>query len=335
MRIASLGSIQDWDIVCWHYYGFAPDSRKGTPFLSKLDTGHSMNLHYQFDEVQLSSMKAASAIFRNFALAPAPAPTLFVFGKRTLFDPGSMEPDTSYTSAMLDRMMATTYRYGSRLLINPALENRPFDPLFKVKGSFERFLEQGYLIVGPSYRPRTFEPNPIKPNNQIEYDWQRGHLLFDAAGVASYSGFFAQYGAGLLRFKNGTVLRDVSIKNDAGIAYPVTNEEKFIEFSLVSLDRLPLATTRHAVLSLVSTSFNTGFKFDVTKPTEFFAPPTTPGDLPVLYARVGATVFAPGLKGMKYRFVDWNRKEIGSGTLTDGVLKIPADKPVFYVDLTR
>lgn len=334
MRMASLGSIQDWDAVCWHYYGFAPDSKKEKPFLAKLDTGHSMNLHYQFDEVQLSSMKAASAIFRNFLLAPAPSPTLFVFGKRSLHDPASMDWAGSYTPGMLDRMMATAYRYGSRLLIDPTLESRPFDPLFKVKGTYEKFLEDGYLIVGPSYRPRTYEPNPIVPSDQIEYDWQKGHLKFDAPGVASYSGFFAQYG-NILRFKNGVVLRDVTIKNDPGIAYPVSNDEKFIEFSLATLDGAPLATTKHALLSLVSTSFNTGFKFDMKKVTEFFAPPATQGDLPVLYARAGASVFAPGLRGMKYRFMDWNRKEIATGTITDGVLKIPADQPIFYVDLTR
>ncbi len=335
MRMASLGAIQDWDVVCWHYYGFAPDSRKDKPFLSKLDTGHSMNLHYQFDEVQLSSMKAASAIFRNFLLKPAPKPTLFVFGKRSLFDPASMESENSYTPGMLDRMMATAYRYGSRLLIDPTLESRPFDPIFKEKGSFDRFLEQGYLIVGPSYRPRTFEPNPITPNDQIEYDWQKGHLKFDAPGVASYSGFFAQYG-NILRFKNGVVLRDVTVKNDDGIAYPVTADEKFIEFSLVSLDQAPLSTTKHAVLSLVSTSFNSGFKFDMSKLYEFFAPKVeNQGELPVLYARAGATIFAPGLKGMKYRFVGWDQKALGAGLITDGVLKVPADKAIFYVELLR
>ncbi len=335
MRLASLGSIQDWDIICWHYYGFAPDSKLTKPFEAKLDVGHSINLHFQFDEIQLSAMKAASEIFRNCLLLPAPNPTLFVFGKKALYDPASMDPDLSYGPGMLSRMAATSYRYGSRLIIDPTLEDRPKDTVFKEPGSYERFMEEGSLTTGPSYRPRTFEPNPIKPNNEIEYDWQKGYLMFDAPGVASYTGFLSQYGDKVV-FRNGTTLKNVSIACPSDMPYPVTDSEKFLSFSLTSMSDAPLKECKRALVSLVSTSFNKGFKFDLNHVVEFFAPPlSNQGTLPVLVARVGATIENAACAGMKYRFVDWNGVELETGIMTNGVLTIPTSKPVFYVELTR
>jgi len=52
-------------------------------------------------------------------------------------------------------------------------------------------------------------------------------------------------------------------------------------------------------------------------------------------ARIGCTVRAPFLKGMRCRFLDWNLREIGAGSIRDGRLKVPSEKPVFTVEISR
>jgi hypothetical protein len=138
------------------------------------------------------------------------------------------------------------------------------------------------------------------------------------------------------------VLRDVQIVVPPTMPYKDgIAEEKYIAFALVTQDGLPLLTTKRAALSLVSTSFNSGFKLghdDPQNPASFgygIPPGTQGGQLPVLMARVGATISAPALNGMKYTMRDWHLNPISSGTITGGMLRVPADKPVFTIQLER
>ena len=99
----------------------------------------------------------------------------------------------------------------------------------------------------------------------------------------------------------------------------------------------------------MSASFNTGFYVDTTKasqgmhqngpknakPVEGFGAWCESGKAPVLVARVGATIECPALEGMKYTFRDWNMQNIGEGTVSKGLIAIPADKPVFITELAR
>jgi hypothetical protein len=156
----------------------------------------------------------------------------------------------------------------------------------------------------------------------------------DAIGPA-FTGLLAKVGANV-QFANGVTLGDVSINNPDGIYAPVGDDEKFIAFALYSEDGKPLAETGKAAISLMSTSFNTGFQMG-KKAGEANKPPTgaKAGSLPVLTARVGATIASPALNGMRYTFRDWHLNDIGSGTITGGKLTIPADKPIFTIELTR
>ena len=326
LRLATLGSIQDWDAVCWHYFGAPPDSTKPQSYDRQMDYTstewhHPQGYHYQYDEVQMSAMKAASEIFRTRLLDPARNPTTFIFGRKSLTDPRSMDYGKSYGDAGL-RFLSTTYRYGMRLKIDPSREDDE--------------------IVGPSYDRGYYEPNPIRPTDNIEYDRQKGHLKLDAPGVASYTGFFAQYG-GPVSFKSGVVLRDVRVENPPGMAYPVGEDEKYVEFTLASADGLPLAQTKKAVLSVVSTSFNSGFKLDESRIRNAFLWSANkgatvsigdPGGKP-LVARVDAVIDLPLFDGADYRFLDWNYDEIARGKITNGTLRIPADKPVFITEIMR
>jgi hypothetical protein len=324
MEIVKLASIQDWDIINWHYWGHPRPADEENPYDQKLDyvtrNHYTQGYHYQFDEVQQSAMTVAGEIFKNFLLDPAPNPTKVIIGRKSLFDwnmNGYGELGESFTP--------TVYRYGLRLEIDPSQEEDE--------------------VIGPIILNRgVYESCPIEPTNQISHDWQKGHLIFDAPGIVSYTGFYTQYG-GPVQFSNGIKLSEVTIHNPDEIAYPVTEEEKYIEFSISSTDGQDLAHTCKAYLSLVSTSFNSGFSIDEEAHASRPYTPTrewtwdldnlTLGDKPVLVARVGATITGEILNGMKYRMLDWHLREIKSGIISDGVLVIPNDLPMYIAELFR
>ncbi|MFP4055358.1 MAG: hypothetical protein ACLF0G_00640 [Candidatus Brocadiia bacterium] len=320
MRVASLGSIQDWDAIVWHYFGAVPDASKPRPYEHAMDYthsdhGHPQGLHFQYDEVQMAAMRAAAEVFTRNLLRPAPEPTTFVFGRRSLY-----AMDKIQYGPVGDLFLPTTYRYGVRLIIDPGREDD--------------------AILGPTYKPRVYEPCPIKPTGEIEYHWQRGHLKFDAPGVAMYSGFFAQHG-GPVRFGTGVVLRDVVVHNPPDTPYPVGEDERYLTFCLASGDGAPLAEARRAVLAAVSTSFNSGFELNHEKIRREFGwwwnkgATVSRGGLPVLVSRVGATIECPMLEGMRVRLLDWHLRPIDTGTVRDGVLRIDPRKPTFVIELER
>jgi hypothetical protein len=321
MRLIALGAINDWDAVVWHYFGIVPDSRLPRPYDRALDCDssehpHPQGLHYQYDEVQMSSMLAAATIFRQGLLKPAPKPTTFIFGRKSFYDMAMVnfgEAGNSFPS--------TAHRYGMRMVIDLSREED--------------------AVMGRPVRQRYYEASPIRPTSEIEYDWQRGHLKFDAPGVAMYSGFFAHREAAAgVKFACGVTLRDVAIANPPQTPYPVGADEKYLTFALVARDGRPLAKTSSALLSAMSTSFNTGFKLDESKvvaPLWFQNRGATlsRGRAPVLVSRVAATVAGDAIEGMSYTFRDWHLKAIGSGKVAGGVLKVPSDKPIFVVELSR
>jgi hypothetical protein len=315
LRVAALAAVQDWDWVCWHYFSPGDDTATDPrPYDRPMDIttgGHPQGYHFTYDEVQNAMMRAAGRMFRGFALAPAPHPTVFVYGRKSLYDPESMEYGGSYGAGGMD-MLQTVYQYGVRVRIDPSREDD------QVIGPVVKFADRN-------------THNPYAPTGQIAFDHQKGCVSLDAPGAASWAGLLANHGGDAVACKNSRVtLRDVSIVNPAGIYDPVRPDEKYVAFSLYSEDGAPLEKTRRASLSLVSTSFNTGFKLaEGDKPAQA-------GGLPVLAARVGATVEAPALAGMRYRLLDWHFQELGAGTVgADGRLAVPADKPVFVVELTR
>jgi len=325
-RIAALGAIQDWDIVNWHAFGLQYDAAKPEPFAQPLQIGHDY-LGYGNDEVQLAAMKTAATVFTHGLLAPPAKPTVFTVGKRTLYDPASMDYGRSYGD-LGKRVIPTTYRYGLRVQVDPTMDDDRID--------------------GPSVNSGVFEPNPVRPTPQIEYDWQAGHLRFDAPAVKSYVGFFGARTTPV-EFADGTRFSDVSVMNPVGIAYPVTPDERYVAITLVAQDGLPLTTSKRLLLSAVSTSFNTGYGLDLahgaggmfdqgpaaTPPQEFFGAYPTPGTTPVLVARVSATITCAALKGLRYTYRDWHMRDIGHGVLATGAFTLPANQPIFTTELTR
>jgi len=317
LRILALASIQDWDIVAWHYWGGVGDiTTSPKPFERALDVsvgGHPQGYHYTYDEVQNAMMRAAGLAFRQVAVAAAPTPTEFTFGRRSLYDPASMDYGASY-GPMGQHMLYTTYQYGVRLSIDPKREDDD------VKGPYLR-------LDGASV------PAVIKPNDQITFDTLKANLQFDAPAMRAFTGFLAHIG-GRWTSRLGTTLSDVQFSVPKDMPYPEgIADEQYVGFALYSTDGKSLNESKSAACSLVSTSFNTGFKL---KNDHGNISGSNAGTLPVLTARVGGTITDTAIAGMKWEFHTWSGSVLAKGTIAaDGVLKIPSDQPVWYVSLTR
>ncbi len=326
LRLAALASIQDWDIACWHY--FAPPNDISTnpkAFSRPMDITvgrHPQGYHFTYDEVQTAMMRAAGIIWRNQALKPAPKPTKFIFGRKSLCDPDSMDYGHSYGVKGLD-MLPTVYQYGVRIEIDPTREDDE--------------------VIGPvvSIKDRKTH-NPYTPTQEITFDWKKGYLVYDAPAAAAFTGFLPNAG-GTYKFSNGVILAGIDINNPPGIYEPITNKEGYIAFALYSEDGKSLATCRKAAVSLVSTSFNKGFAL---AKQDFGDCPDHPlaktagkrrkrGGTPVNVARVAGTVTCRAIDGMSFTAYDWNMQPINKGTVRQGVLRIPNDKPVFLIRLRR
>ncbi|MEM8737045.1 MAG: hypothetical protein AAGG38_01010 [Planctomycetota bacterium] len=316
LRLAALAAIQDWDWICWHYFGDTNlTTRVGAearPFDSRMDIstgGHPQGYHFTYDEVQNAMMRAAGHMFRNFAHRPAPNPTKFIYGREALHDPASMDYGGSYGDIGLD-MLQTVYQYGVRIEIDPDREDNQ--------------------VIGPvvEFEDRHTH-NPYTPTQEITFDWKKGHMVLDSDSAVGWAGLMGHVGDHLT-FSSSVTLSDVTIDNPEGIYSPV-GDEKYIAFSLYSQDGQPLASAQRIGLSLMSTSFNTGFApQEPGKRGRWIA-----GDTPVLVARVGGTIESPYLDGMAYTLRDWHMKKIGQGVVRDGRFEFPIDKPVFVVEFER
>jgi hypothetical protein len=322
LRMLALASIQDWDWVSWHYFGDGGVDRAAqypATFDRRMDitTGqHPQGYHYTYDEVQTAMMRAAGLIFRGELLKPASNPTVFIYGRKSLYDPASMDYAGSYGATGM-HMLQTVYQHGVRIRIDPTREDDE--------------------VIGPVVR---FEDrhthNPYTPTEQIVFDWKKGYLKFDAPSAVAFTGLMANVGD-TITFDHGVTLSDVEIHHPEGFADPVTEDEKYIAFALHALDSKPLRESNRVSLSIVSTSFNSGFKMGTDPAPSPYKPPTgtVGGEAPVLVARVAATLTSPAIDGMQYTLFNWRLEPIGSGVIADGRLHVPADQPVFFVVLTR
>ncbi len=315
LRFAALASIQDWDIACWHYWGGVGEiSTQTSPFARAMDntTGsHPQGYHYTYDEVQNAMMRAAGTAWRNQAWKPAPKPTTFIYGSKSMTDPTSMRYAGSYGMGGMD-MLPTTYQHGVRIEIDPTREDD--------------------AVIGPVVKATDYEVhNPYDPTSEITFDWKKGYLKMDAPASMTWTGFLSQVG-NAVTFQDGSRLEKVTFNNPEGIYEPITAEEGYIAFSLYSEDGKPLAETKQAALSLMSSSFNTGFSLEKL---ENGKTKVHGGGMPVLVTRVGAQLTCRAIDGMRYTLRDWHMDAIGEGVVSKGVLEIPADKPVWMIELTR
>lgn len=156
LRLAALAATQDWDWVCWHYFGdnsLDEIALHERPFDRPMDIttgGHPQGYHYTYDEVQSSMMRAAGYAFRHGAYAPAAQPTLFLYGRDSLYDAASIPYGGSYGKLGMD-MLQTTYEHGVRLWIDPG---RKTDAVVGQRVTFEQ----------------RHTHNPYRPTDQITFN---------------------------------------------------------------------------------------------------------------------------------------------------------------------
>ncbi len=324
-RMVFLAAIQGWDAVCWHTMSGGYKWNSEDPFSGMLSApGHAAaQFNYPQDETQLAAMHVAGQIFANRHLSPAPNPTTFIYGRKSLFHPDSMDYAGSY-GKMGEDMLPTAYRYGSRIRIDL---NRDDD-----------------AIEGPIVQLRGYaQPNPLRPTPQMTYDYQKGYLTMDAPGCAAFTGFLSGYGSDRVTFANGLTISDVRIVSPPDMTYPVTQDEGYVAIGITSTDGKDLATCSRAVFSAVSTSCNTGLQ--VGPDPEAPERPRHPwesmkvidrGSLPVQHSRVGCTITSPALVGMEVEMHNWQGEVIGQQTIgADGQFHIEAGTPLFVAYLTR
>lgn len=328
-RIAAIGAVQDWDIINFHLFGRPADPAEAEPYGKRLHYSHRdvsiEGVHFKNDEVYTSALKGAGLLWRSGTLHAAPKPTVMTFGRRTLYAPEGADYGKSFGD-LGDKVIATANRFGLHMRVDPT--------------------QEGDTTEGPLIDPFLQQANPLRPTSQVEYDWHKGHLRIETPAATCYTGFFAQHG-GPVRFANGVTLDQVRIINDDGISYPVGDEERYVSFALVAKDGKPLEQSASIYCSLVSTSFNNGFKLNhdnvargdlgyTGKPYEGMQRSDKSPGPPVLYARAGAVVTAPALVGMRWKAVDWHFRIVSEGTVgADGMLTISADQPIFSIELTR
>jgi hypothetical protein len=322
-RILALAAIQDWDIVCWHKHGGAPDPDKAEPYSGAMNYSHEgapvEGVHYWQDEVESASMKTAGRMFINSALRPVDKPTVMIFGRKSLYDPISMDYGKSFGD-LKPLINSTVYRYGCYMRADISRDND--------------------TVIGPTLYPGINQTATMRPTDQICFDSRKGNLTIDAPSAVSYTGFFAENG-GPVKFRDGIVLDNVAINNPAGMPYPMSADEKYLSLGIVAEDGKPLKESKKVTISLVSTSFNSGFSLDSDNVANRrpYGGLKYGGDVPgkpaVLIARVGARISAPMLDGMNYVLRDWYFRPIERGTVKNGEVVVPADKPVFLIELTR
>ncbi|MEM6333025.1 MAG: hypothetical protein AAF823_06765 [Planctomycetota bacterium] len=323
MRIASLAAIQDWDAICWHYFGPVKDiATANNPFDQPMDItvgGHPQGYHYTYDRTQSAIMRAAGLAWRLGHLPPAPEPTLFTFGRDSLFDPDSMQYGRAYDGRLPD-FNTTTYTHGMRLLIDPTREDNAVD------GPVVRLNDRAL-------------PSPAAAHPGIAFDWRRGSLVWDTPGSVGYVGFMARFGEEVVFDFPGASgsagpirLSDVTFDNPEGIAFPVDAEaERYVAFVMTSATQQPLDQTDSVVIALKSTSFNSGFELGSGRERR-----TQPGTLPVLEVAVGATLHSPAHAGWAVRWIDWHGREIGADAFdAQGVLVVPSDARVWTLEASR
>lgn len=318
-QVAALASIQNASIVCWHTFPRTVDPATkegwyGQLYLSNPQHG-AAGFEYRHDEVLIAGIVNAGHIWKQGLLKPAAQPTVITWGRSALFDPASMPYGGSF-GEQGKVIPATAWAHGLRMRGDMA--------------------QTEYLKAdGPTVLANE---NPVRSTPEIEWDFKKQHLRFDAPAAAAYTGFLANYGGPLRFAASNAELTQVRIANPEGLFDPVREDEQYIAFSAVAEDGKPLAESASIRIALVSTSQNTGFRLnkDTATTKEWNVGPNISfGKVPVLVARVGGVLSAPWLKGLKWRALDFNLKELATGTLTEGKLEISEQQPVFCVVLER
>jgi len=153
-------------------------------------------------------------------------------------------------------------------------------------------------------------PDPARMGAQIVWNRKLGLLKVDAPAVKMAVGF----PNGKVAFKDGVALSETN--------------RKFVCFVLAGEDGKPIGQSGKLTLSVVSTSRNTGYKWDPKTDKKIV------GSAPVIVDRVACTVTLPKAPGRRCRKIDFALRTIEE---TDASEKVVLDgrQPVFICELVR
>ena len=324
--LAMLGSIQDWDVVDFHYYGgpdedIAKDTEPFNKMLRPDNASYWRGTIFKYDEVEVAAMKLAGEMFKNFSFDPVKQPTVLTFGKSALIDTSLFE------WGELNPLLApTTYRYGIRL-------------------AFDLQQQERVKFTGPVVHGSQFSIPIIMPTDQIKLDWHKGILVMDSSKAKAACGFLSEN----MAFKDDIKFENIHVDIPKDMPYCSTDEARYACVGLTSMDGNDICKSKHLILSAVSTSFNSGLKLNTDKwpkgnqygqLVDYIAPGNDLiadyGHLPVLVARVGFTMKSPILAGGNYVFRDWHLRKLQEGKINNnGRIDVPSSIPVFIVEIYK
>jgi hypothetical protein len=311
LRIAAFATVQDLDVVDWHFYGEHAYGAKATSLQMPNEGHYWQAVVFGGDEVMLASMKLASTIFVHGDLKPPEHPTVLVVGRDILYN-----SEASKWEPVFQSLAPTAMQFGLRLRFDPKAPKSHF--------------------VGKNLTTYT---DVCRPTPEITYRWKQGMLIIESPRVRMLAGFVPQS----FTFDGHETLKDIQLNIPPGTPY-VREGERYICFAVCTQDNKPLESSSDIVAMAVSTSWNSGFKFDPDKfdaaeKVRPHAPLSAaksmdPGGLPVLVTRVGWTLDAPWLAGMTVRRNDFSLQTYRTDHLSGPSLHVNADEPLFFMNLT-
>ncbi len=281
LRLLSLATIQDFDVVDWHYYTYFDPATD--PLYMPTEDHYWNAVHMGNDEVLLAMSAISGMIFRYGDLKAPENPVIFVVGKDVL------EKLSPHWGDYSKYFAATVFNSGMQLKFDPQAD-------------------KSYFIGTPITQEQV--PGIVKPTDQITYLWQEGILKIESDRVRVVAGFLPEN----YQFEMGEKLLNISIAKHDDSPYQI-NDERYVCFAMCSTDGKPLDQSSRIMASAVSTSWNTNFEFDLDKWKQLQGqrdhPPLNAGKsvkrgtVPIKIDRVGWTLDADWIKGrqiIKYDF---------------------------------
>ncbi len=178
-RVAALAAWQDWDAICFHYWGGLTGDATDEDYLAQA-LPHIANphfwtgVHHADDPVMNASFATAGRLFLGGYLAPATNPTITTIGAEGIFSyalvNGIPQPDT--------------FTKGARIKFAP---NQPG------------------VATPPVELQRVQEA--VASGDQILWDWPNGRLLVDTPNAKVYAGRTCKGFA----FKDGITISDFNV----------------------------------------------------------------------------------------------------------------------------
>lgn len=289
---------QDWDGVYTYWWGYFPkgleinyENYSKFPLRVVSPENKRGGFDVLNDEVVLAIHKLSSHVFRNFLLPSASSPTEFIFGKKLLYSTKAAD----YYHKLFPFMSTTSFTYGAEIVFD---EKKDFE--IKSSGKISEKI-----------------PSPLRWENGLEWDWEKGFIKIDGEYVKGFAGKPENE----ILFSDGIKIKHIN--------------RRFIVFLLSTEDKKPIGKSSQMIFSIVSTSHNSGYKEDFSK-LQFnerwkfpyaWSVVVNSGKLPIEVERVKASIFLP-FKGIveKYNFSMIKFEERNFNR----VIEIKENEPLFF-----